>query len=66
MWHFTQDEIRQLIAFYQTPLGTKLIEKLPAITQESMTIGMKWGEEIAAKAMAKLEARKKKEEQEEP
>lgn len=65
--HFTQDEIRQLIAFYQTPLGSKLIEKLPAITEESMTIGMEWGEEIAGKVMAKLEERKKKEEeQEEP
>lgn len=64
--HLTHEEIKGLIAFYQTPLGAKLIEKLPAIAQDSMLVGMKWGEEIAQKAMAKMEARRKKEEQDEP
>ena len=64
--HLTHEEIKGLIAFYQTPLGAKLIEKLPAIAQDSMAIGMEWGGEIAEKAMAKMEARKAKEEQEEP
>jgi uncharacterized protein len=62
--HFTQEEIRGLIAFYQTPVGSKYVEKLPAIAQDSMVIGMKWGEELVEKAMAKLEERKKKEEEE--
>ena len=39
--HLTHEEIRGLIAFYQTPLGAKLIEKLPAIAQDSMAAGMK-------------------------
>ena len=64
--HLTHEEIRGLIAFYQTPLGTKLIEKLPAITQDSMAAGMKWGEEVAQKAMAKMDAQKKKDGQEQP
>ena len=64
--HLTHEEIRGLIAFYQTPLGAKLIEKLPAIAQDSMLVGMKWGEEVAERAMAKLEERRKKEEQERP
>ena len=59
--HLTHEEIRGLIAFYQTPLGAKLIEKLPAIAQDSMAAGMKWGQEIAGKAMAKMEERKEKE-----
>ena len=59
--HLTHEEIRGLIAFYQTPLGAKLIEKMPAIAQDSMTVGMKWGGELAQKAMAKMEAQKKKE-----
>lgn len=62
--HLTHEEIKGLIAFYQTPLGARLIEKLPAIMQDSMVAGMKWGEEVAEKAMAKVEARKAKEEQE--
>lgn len=32
---FTTAELRQLIAFYTTPLGRKLRERLPAITQET-------------------------------
>ena len=61
--HFTQAEIRELIAFYQTPLGAKVVEKMPAIAQESMVAGMEWGEEIVEKAMARLEARKEKKEE---
>lgn len=55
--HFTHDEIRELIAFYQTPIGRKLTAELPAITQESMAAGQKWGEEVAQKVVARLQAR---------
>ncbi|HWM94638.1 MAG TPA: DUF2059 domain-containing protein [Thermoanaerobaculia bacterium] len=55
--HFTQEEIRELIAFYETPIGRKLTVKLPVITQESMAAGQKWGEEIAKKVMERLQAR---------
>ena len=58
--HFTQDEIRQLIAFYQTPIGLKLVEKLPAIAQESMETGMEWGQEIALKTVEKIQAQQEK------
>ena len=61
--HFTHEEIRGLIAFYQTPLGAKFVEKMPALTQDSMAVGMKWGGDLAQKAMAKLEARKEKKDQ---
>ncbi len=62
--HLTHEEIKGLIAFYQTPLGAKLIEKLPAIAQDSMVVGMEWGEKVATKAMAKMEERRAKEEAE--
>jgi len=58
--NFSHEDIRGLIAFYQTPLGATLIEKLPVIAQESMAAGMKWGEEIGQKAVAKLQAQEKK------
>lgn len=61
--HFSQGEIRELIAFYETPIGRKLTSKLPAITQESMAAGMKWGEELATKVMTKLQAREQEEDQ---
>ncbi len=61
--HFTHEEIRGLIAFYQTPLGAKFVEKMPALAQDSMAAGMKWGEEIGQKAVAKLQAQEEKKDQ---
>jgi hypothetical protein len=36
---------------------------MPALAQDSMAVGMKWGGDLAQKAMAKLEARKEKKDQ---
>lgn len=57
--HFTHEDVKGLIAFYQTPLGKKMIATLPAIAQESMTAGQQWGMEIAQKMQQKLEAQKR-------
>jgi hypothetical protein len=45
--HYTHDEIKQLIAFYESPLGKKVVAVTPLLTQETMAIGQKWGEKIA-------------------
>jgi len=37
---FTQAELAEIIAFYQTPTGQKTLAKLPTLTQQSMVIGM--------------------------
>ena len=52
--NFSDEDIVQLIAFYQTPLGKKVVEKMPAIMQESMQIGAAWGKQITEKVMEKL------------
>lgn len=36
--HFTKNEMNQMIAFFSTPIGKKVIAKTPAITQEAMQI----------------------------
>jgi uncharacterized protein len=43
---FTHEEIKGLLAFYQSPLGQKVILSLPIITQESMKVGQKWSEAL--------------------
>ncbi len=35
---FSEDELRDLIAFYRTPLGQKMLEKMPQIMQASLAI----------------------------
>jgi hypothetical protein len=52
--YFTENEIDELIKFYNTPIGKKMISNLPVIMQESMQAGQKWGEAIGEKALAKL------------
>jgi hypothetical protein len=55
--YFTDEDIQQLTAFYETPVGRKMVEKLPLITQESMTVGSQWGQELAQKIMERLKAK---------
>ncbi len=33
---FTEDELKQLIDFYNTPLGKKIVSKIPELTQKAM------------------------------
>jgi hypothetical protein len=49
----TAPELRQLKAFYETPLGRRLQEVTPAVAAASATFGMKWGQEVALSALAK-------------
>lgn len=39
--NFTEDELEELLAFYQTPLGRKTLVQLPKILEESMSLGQK-------------------------
>ena len=52
--YYTENEIEQLIKFYKTPLGRKVTENLPMITQESMEAGRVWGEGVGMKAIERL------------
>lgn len=54
--HFTAAELRQLLAFYDTPVGKKTLEVQPAIAQESMLAGQQWGQRLGMKIGAELEA----------
>ena len=54
--YFTHDEIKGLLAFYRTPLGKKVIATMPAIMQESMVAGQKWGEQLAQEVVDELKA----------
>lgn len=44
---FTADELRQVTAFYHSPVGQSFLEKMPTIAQESMAMGQKFGQEVA-------------------
>jgi len=49
--YLTDDDIKGLIQFYQTPLGQKTLTILPKLTAELQTEGMKKGEDAGRDAM---------------
>jgi hypothetical protein len=59
--YFGADELRQLTAFYRTPVGQKFLQVMPKIAQDSMSAGAKIGEQIGAEAYKRMreELRKK-------
>jgi uncharacterized protein len=52
--HFTNAEIEQLLAFYQTPLGQKVIAAMPQVMNESMLAGQQWGQSLRPEIQKRL------------
>jgi len=46
--HFTRAELDQLVQFYESPIGRRLAQMQPLVTQESMQAGQRWGQRIGA------------------
>jgi hypothetical protein len=44
--YMTIEDLKAMIAFYETPSGQKFAEFTPMITQESMRVGQEWGMKI--------------------
>lgn len=55
--HFTEDDILALIAFYNSPVGKKMIAEQPAITRESIEVGQRWGAATAQRIIETLKAK---------
>ena len=52
--YYTESDIDQLITFYNSPIGKKMIATMPQVMQESMIAGQAWGKQISEKIQAKL------------
>ena len=52
--YFTHEEIKQLIDFYSSAFGKKVITTQPLIMKESYTVGEQRGQMVAGKIRAKL------------
>ncbi len=60
--YYTDADVRQMIAFYKTPLGQKIIQNNPEIAQASMRDGEQWGKDVLAPELVKrIRARFQKE-----
>ena len=52
--YYTESELDELIKFYKTPIGQKVLAVTPEIMRESMQLGQSWGRKIADKIIKEL------------
>ena len=57
---FTEKEIKDLLAFYQSPLGRKLITEEPRALDQSMTYAQDWARRLSDEVVVKMRAEMKK------
>lgn len=57
--HLSEEDLKGVVAFYESPVGRKVTAELPAIMQESMSVGQSWGMALAKRITETL--RKEKE-----
>jgi hypothetical protein len=58
--HFTEPELKQLLAFYQSPLGRKMVSEEPKAINESMSNAGEWADSFSVEVAAKMRAEMKK------
>jgi hypothetical protein len=58
--HFTEAELKQLLAFYQSPLGQKVIAEEPKTADESMAMAGSWADKLSEVVMSKMRDEMKK------
>lgn len=46
MKHYTHDDIKKMMEFYNSPIGKKIQEVTPKMTKEQMQAGQDWGMEL--------------------
>jgi uncharacterized protein len=59
--HYTFADLNDLIQFYKSPVGRKLVSVTPIITQESIKAGQEWARNIFPALSQKLKNRFKEE-----
>jgi uncharacterized protein len=56
--HFSHEEINQLITFYESPVGRKLIESLPAMNAEAQDATTQWTRQLTQDLVKELRAKR--------
>jgi uncharacterized protein len=58
--HFTEPELKQVLAFYRSPAGKKLITEQPKIADASLRFAQDWANKLSDEVMGKMRAEMKK------
>lgn len=55
--YYSLEELKFITDFFTSPIGKKMVEKSPAIMDESYKAGEEWGKKIAENIIEKLKAK---------
>ena len=55
--HFNIFELNQLVEFYQSPVGQKLVRVSPELLTESLALGREWGLSLVPEIMERVQTR---------
>jgi len=58
--HFTEDELRQILAWDQSPVGRKMLDQEPKAFDEYMAHAGEWGQNFSDKVIAQMRDEMKK------
>jgi hypothetical protein len=58
--HFTEQELKDLVAFYKTPLGKKMIAEEPIALDQSLKVAQAWATKFSDEVLVRFRAEMKK------
>lgn len=57
---FTEQELKDILVFYQSPTGKKLLDRQPQIVDHSMKFAQEWANKLSDEVIAKMRDEMKK------
>jgi hypothetical protein len=58
--HFSEAELKQVLAFYKSPIGMKLIAEQPKVGEESLKFAQDWANKLSDQVIANMRDELKK------
>jgi uncharacterized protein len=58
--HFTEQELKDILAFYKSPAGQKMLSEQPKVVDGSMKFAQNWANQLSDEVMAKMRDELKK------
>lgn len=58
--HFTEPELKELLAFYKTPVGMKLITEQPKVGEQGLKFAQDWANQLSDQVIGKMRDELKK------
>jgi len=58
--NFTEQEMKELLAFFKSPLGQKLLKTEPRIAEQGVKFAQQWANDLSDEVISRMRAEMKK------